>query len=179
MVTRNYTYDGKDYIIYKGDTNNVIATVNAGYANILGGDIRLTFDITDHLSFKTYLTYIKGKDDEDMPIRHAPPVFGSTHLMYTKRKLRLELFAAYNGQKKYEDLAFSERDKPYIYAKDANGNPYSPRWWTLNFRGAYQLTPNFQLNAGLENILNYRYRPYSSGIVSPGRNLYVTLRVKI
>jgi hemoglobin/transferrin/lactoferrin receptor protein len=179
MVTRDFTYNGMDYIIYKSDTNNVIATVNAGYANIWGGDISLTFDITDHLSLKNYLTYIKGKDDEDLPIRHAPPLFGSTHLMYTKRKLRLELFAEYNGQMKYEDLAFSERDKPYMYATDADGNPYSPRWWTLNLRGAYQITTNFQFNLGFENILNYRYRPYSSGIVAPGRNFYVTLRVKI
>jgi len=35
------------------------------------------------------------------------------------------------------------------------------------------------LNAGFENILDYRYRPYSSGIVAPGRNFIVSLRISI
>jgi hemoglobin/transferrin/lactoferrin receptor protein len=35
------------------------------------------------------------------------------------------------------------------------------------------------VNTGVENILDYRYRPYSSGIVAPGRNFIVSFRVSL
>jgi hemoglobin/transferrin/lactoferrin receptor protein len=33
--------------------------------------------------------------------------------------------------------------------------------------------------AGLENMLDKRYRPYSSGISAPGRNFVISLHAKI
>jgi len=178
MVTRNYTYNGKDHIVFEGDTFNVIAVVNAGYAHIYGGSFNFSVNITNAIIFKTYLTYTRGYDDLDKPIRHAAPLFGSSHLIYTVKKARLELFAVYNGEKSNEEMPPSELDKPYMYATDENGNLYSPSWWTLNLRGSYQITDMLQLNAGFENILNNRYRPYSSGITGPGMDFYVALRVK-
>ena len=35
------------------------------------------------------------------------------------------------------------------------------------------------VQGGIENILNVRYRPYSSGIVAPGRNIFVALKIAI
>jgi hemoglobin/transferrin/lactoferrin receptor protein len=54
------------------------------------------------------------------------------------------------------------------------GTPYSPGWFTLNVKGQYQLSNALTVNAGLENITDLRYRPYSSGIVAPGRNVVVS-----
>jgi len=62
---------------------------------------------------------------------------------------------------------------------DDEGNPYSPSWWTLNLKSSYPLSDIFTVDFGVENILNVRYRPYSSGIVSPGRNIYVVLRASL
>ncbi len=70
-------------------------------------------------------------------------------------------------------------DKPYMYANDENGNPWSPGWFTLNLKASYNLTKWAVINAGVENILDHRYSPYSSGIVAPGRNFIVSLRVII
>ena len=64
-----------------------------------------------------------------------------------------------------------------VNATDKNGNPYSPAWWTLNLMISYNLKNWATINFGLENILDNRYRPYSSGIVAPGRNLITGLRV--
>ena len=36
----------------------------------------------------------------------------------------------------------------------------------------------FNVTAGLENITDQRYRPYSSGLVAPGRNFIVGVRAK-
>ncbi len=81
----------------------------------------------------------------------------------------------YNGKIAYEDLAPSEQDKPYMYAVDKNGYPFSPAWWTLNLKGNFKVNQHFMLSGGVENILDQGYRPYSSGVVSPGINFIASL----
>ena len=81
----------------------------------------------------------------------------------------------YNGELGFDDLALSERNKPFIYATDANGLPFSPSWYTLNFRSQYQITNALKSTVSLENITDQRYRTYSSGIVAPGANLVLGL----
>jgi hemoglobin/transferrin/lactoferrin receptor protein len=97
-------------------------------------------------------------------------------LRYKMKKLFVEAAAIYNSTIEHEDLTPSEQSKTDVYATDANGNPYSPGWYTLNLKASYQLTRNFMLSAGWENITNQRYRPYSSGIVAAGSNVIVSLR---
>ncbi|MCB0298058.1 MAG: TonB-dependent receptor, partial [Calditrichaeota bacterium] len=41
---------------------------------------------------------------------------------------------------------------------------------------AYQFNPRWQVTLGIENLLDLRYRPYSSGIAAAGRNVIVGLR---
>ncbi|HMO40105.1 MAG TPA: TonB-dependent receptor, partial [Saprospiraceae bacterium] len=41
-----------------------------------------------------------------------------------------------------------------------------------------QFNPALQLNVGVENLTDLRYRPYSSGITAPGRNLILALRAR-
>ena len=82
----------------------------------------------------------------------------------------------YNAEIGFSNLAPSERDKAYLYATDANGKPYSPGWWTLNFMGSYAFNEKFITSFGLDNILDYRYRTYSSGITAPGRNFLIAFR---
>ncbi len=69
-----------------------------------------------------------------------------------------------------------EIGKAYLYAQDANGNPYSPAWATLNLKMVYQFTNHFSISGGIENALDLRYRPYSSGLVAPGRNFIISMR---
>jgi hemoglobin/transferrin/lactoferrin receptor protein len=42
----------------------------------------------------------------------------------------------------------------------------------------YQFSTNFTIGAGLENITDQRYRPYSSGIVAPGRDFVLSLKAE-
>jgi hemoglobin/transferrin/lactoferrin receptor protein len=74
-------------------------------------------------------------------------------------------------------MAPSETEKPYMYATDKNGNPWAPGWITLNFKVSYNMLKWVIINAGIENMLDSRYRPYSSGIAAPGRNFILSLRV--
>jgi hemoglobin/transferrin/lactoferrin receptor protein len=75
----------------------------------------------------------------------------------------------------FDNLALEERSKPFIYAADAEGRPYSPAWLTLNLKALYQLSEYFSISSGVENLTDQRYRPYSSGLVAPGRNFILAL----
>jgi len=66
-----------------------------------------------------------------------------------------------------------------MYATDDNGNPWSPAWFTLNFKTYFNISNRVDLSAGVENILDLRYRPYSSGIAAPGRNFIFSARIRV
>ncbi len=176
IVRRDYLLNGQDSIIYDGELSQVQAMVNTGYATVYGASLLVNIKLLRHFVFNTSLTYITGTDDEGYALRHAPPLFGRTSLSYEIKKLKLQLYSSYNAEVAYKDLAPSERSKAYLYAKDEDGNPYSPAWWTLDFKGSYAFNEKLLLTFGVENILNYRYRPYSSGITAPGRNFIIAFR---
>ena len=89
------------------------------------------------------------------------------------------MYVDYSGERSFEDLPVEEQSKTEIYAIDDNGNPYAPGWYTLNFKANYRLTELLSVNAGLENITDRRYRPYSSGISGAGRNFILALRAQL
>ena len=69
-----------------------------------------------------------------------------------------------------------EKEKTEIYALNADGNAYSPAWATVNLRASYSFACGLSLNVTLDNITDRRYRPYSSGISAPGRNVTASIR---
>ena len=122
---------------------------------------------------------IGGTEDNDgieVPVRHVAPNFGRTHLVWKNKKLLFDAFLVYNNALSFDQLAPSEIAKDYLYALDANGNPYAPAWHTLNLRTQYQFNTKVSLTASLENITDQRYRPYSSGISAAGRNLILAVK---
>ncbi|TYA87668.1 TonB-dependent receptor, partial [Seonamhaeicola marinus] len=89
---------------------------------------------------------------------------------------KVDAFVNFNDEIAFADLAPSEVEKDYIYAADANGNPYSPSWYTLNLRTQYHIGQSTLLTASLENITDQRYKTYSSGIAAAGRNFILSLK---
>ncbi|MEZ4800172.1 MAG: TonB-dependent receptor [Flavobacteriales bacterium] len=84
----------------------------------------------------------------------------------------------YQAEKPYADLPEEEKEKTEIYAKDKDGNNYSPSWYTLNLKTMYKVSDDITVSGGIENITDQRYRPYSSGISGAGRNVVLSLQVK-
>mgnify|MGYP003381361987 CR=1 FL=1 len=76
------------------------------------------------------------------------------------------------------DVYKRQRQKPVLYAKDSNGDPYSPAWYTLNFKAMYQFHQHLSVSTGIENLTDQRYRPYSSGLVAPGRNFILSFKAQ-
>lgn len=176
MVRRDYDNNGQDSIIYDGELSKVQALVNTGSAYLYGFNAKLFIDFNKNWSFTSTFNLVKGEDDERLPLRHVTPSFGSSHLIYKRNRLKLDLYADYSGGFSYEQLAPDEQAKPHLYAIDENGNPYSPNWFTLNLMSSVQLLQYVQVNFGVENIFDNRYKTYSSGLVAPGRNWLIGIR---
>ena len=182
MVRRDFTLNGSSEIIYDGELSQVQAIQNAAKANVYGFQAGIEVKSSSGFNFSTDLNFQKGEEELDngdkSPSRHAAPFFGISRIGYETSNFDFQVNVQFSDAVNFSDLAEEEKGKTEIYAKDKDGNPYSPSWYTLNFKTLYQLTNNFTITAGLENITDQRYRPYSSGIVSPGRNFILALRAK-
>lgn len=181
LVRRDFQLNGQDSIFYDGELSRVQAIQNAAKASVFGLQASAEVKLMPGWRFYTVFNYQVGEEELDdgtrSPSRHAPPWFGLSQLRYRANALTLELNAQYSGEARFEDLALSEIGKAFLYAQDENGNPYSPSWYTLNFKALYQLSEHFAISAGLENITDQRYRPYSSGLTAAGRNMIMALRM--
>ncbi|WP_049782667.1 TonB-dependent receptor domain-containing protein [Maribacter sp. HTCC2170] len=182
LVRRDYLFNGQSQIEYNGEMSNVQAMQNAAKAYVYGFEFGLEAFLSENLSLVSNLTLTEGiEEDEfgtDTPARHVAPTFGDLHLIWKNQNLKMDAFINYNGEIENYDLAHSEQNKAYIYAKDANGLPYSPSWYTLNIRSQYNITHSLKLSCTVENITNQLYRTYSSGIAAPGTNLILGLGYK-
>ena len=180
LVRREFTINGQDSIMYLGELSQVQAIQNAANANVFGAQIALEVKLPKGFSVNGTFNYQKGVEEldngEQSASRHAAPMFGAAHLKYRFKLLNLDLYSLFSGEVKYENLPVGEQSKDFIYAIDQNGNPYSPAWATLNFKAQYQLVKWFGISGGIENILDTRYKTYSSGIVAPGRNFILSVR---
>lgn len=181
ITLRPYQFDGKDSIVFNGITSRVQALQNVSTATVWGLQTSVHYKIGRDLFIQSFANWINGKETDDIrneqvPLRHAAPFYGNTNLRYSRNKVFIEFTAMYNGEVSVDELAPVEQAKIDIYAKDANGKPYSPSWYTINLRTSYQLDPKTSFTASWENITNQRYRPYSSGIVAAGSNLIFAVR---
>jgi len=178
MVRRDFMLNGQDSMMYDGTMSKIEAIVNAESASIYGASLSVEYLFTRELRTRHDLNYTQGEDSDGLPIRHIPPTFGSSHLIYEKNKLFIDLYANYSGKLDFDELAPDEQNKPHLYLPDKNGNPYSPGWWTLNLKSSYTFNPKVTVTAGIENMTDNRYRSYSSGIVSPGVNFVGSVLVR-
>lgn len=180
LVRRDYTLNGMDSIMYDGQLSQVQAIQNAAVANVFGVqagiEIKLPQGFLITFDFNVQIGEEELDDGSISPSRHAAPAFGVTRLSYSYQRVSLQVYTQYSGEKSFAEMPVSEIGKTYMYATDVNGNPYSPGWYTVNFKAMYHFTENFSILAGLENITDQRYRPYSSGIVAPGRNMIIALK---
>ena len=180
MARRDFTLGGQDSVVYDGTLSQVQAIQNVSSARVYGMQASMEYQVTESVNLTSHINVQEGKEEgangQKVPVRHVAPTFGSTHLTYEADDLKIDLYADYNGKISYSDLAPSEKGKPHLYANNANGNPYAPSWYTLNAKALYTITENISVNFGVENITSQRYRPYSSGIAAPGRNVIFGIR---
>ena len=180
LVRRDFTINGQDSIMYDGELSQVQAIQNAAVATVYGIQAGVEMKLPLGFGLSSDFNWQVGREELDngqiSPSRHAAPWFGVSRLSYRYKTLSLQLNAQYSGAVKNKNLPEEEQAKTEIYAVDENGNPWSPSWYTINFKASYQFLQNFTVSAGVENLTDQRYRPYSSGIVAPGRNFILSVK---
>jgi hemoglobin/transferrin/lactoferrin receptor protein len=182
LVRRDFRLNGQDSILYDGELSRVQAVQNAAVARVYGLQAGIELELFGGFGFSSRINAQVGEEELDdgrtSPSRHAAPPFGVTRLTFTTDKLELEANAFYSGGIPFDELPVGEQAKDHLYARDENGNPYSPAWYTLNLRALYQLTEVLALSAGVKNLTDQRYRTYSSGIAAAGRNVVIAVRAE-
>ncbi len=180
MVRRAFKVNGEDSVLYEGTLRKAFAIQNASFGTVYGFNAGMEVKISKKFSLSTRYNYQLGQeelaDGTVAPSRHAAPAFGVTRFNFKAQKLRMQVYAMYSAEVSNKKLNPEERQKLAIYATNVDGLPYSPSWYTLNFKAMFDLNKNFSISAGVENITDQRYRPYSSGLVAAGRNFIFTLR---
>jgi hemoglobin/transferrin/lactoferrin receptor protein len=176
IATRPSTLNGQSTTNYNGFPANVVSSQNVGEAYIYGYSISGSFELIVNLSLTASYNYthgrIKNEDAPETPLDHIPPTFGRIGVNYTKAKIFAELFSNFNGWKRLSNYSSSGEDNLQYATPEG-----MPSWYTINLRASYTLNKVFTLQAGVDNILDLQYRQFASGINSPGRNIFGTLRV--
>jgi len=172
LVRRNFSFNGQDSILF--------AVQNAAFATVWGIQAGIELKLPAGFGLSARYNFQLGEEELDdgstAPLRHAAPAFGVTRLSYAHSRFEAEFYTLFNAAVRNVDLAPDEQGKEYLYARDAEGNPWTPAWLTLNLKTSLRLGSAIRLGAGIENLTDRRYRPYSSGITAPGRNVVVSLR---
>lgn len=173
IVLRPALFNGQSVIEYDGVASEVISNVNARQAYLTGFNVQANWRWGYWQVYKQLsLTYGNALDEDSLvPMDHIPPLFGKGGLRFMGKKWQTDFFIAYQAAKSIN--RYSPRDLNNLFFATEDG---SPAWWTLNLKGSMQLRPQIRIQAGIENILDLHYRPYSSRISAPGRNVYLALR---
>jgi hemoglobin/transferrin/lactoferrin receptor protein len=174
LIRQTTTFNGADSIIYDGSKSQVLSIQNGAGATVWGVQLGISGKFDNGIGYRTNFNYQDGEeeteDGEALPLRHAAPPFGLVQLSWEKGQFYIAGMLEWNGEISNSNLPLSEQAKPHLYDSDEEGRPYCPSWSTVSLKVRYVPHPSLSVTGGIENILDKRYRPYSSGIVAPGRN---------
>ena len=125
----------------------------------------------------TYGDIIDG-EDERMHLDHISTLFGRVGMTFQSKddKAIVEFYYLFNGRKKLDRYNLNGEDNiGYATVKGEEGRGL-PAWVTLNLKASYAFNPNLTVQAGIDNLLDTKYRTFGSVINAMGRNINVTLR---
>ena len=174
IVMDEFVFNGNSEVMYDGQMTPVFANQNKRQATVSGFSSVLNATLSTNVSASGSYNFTKGviTSEDDKPLDHIPPSFGRVEVKFRKSKFESSAFVNFNGWKRIEDY-FPNGEDNEAYAT-AEG---MPSWYTINLRAGYQFKQYVALQVGVDNLLDLQYRTFASGINSPGRNLFATLRV--
>lgn len=175
LARRDFTYNGQNVIDYDGVPSKVEAIQNITKAYVTGIQGGIEIIPIKSIKIQSKLSYQYGREQSEdslkyYPLRHSVPLYGTTHFIVERHRLQVDLYADYNAGLEYEDMPLSEISDSAPYAKNSDGLPFVPGWYTLNMKASWFINRHLSVNLGIENITNQLYRPFASGISAPGIN---------
>lgn len=174
-------------IMYNGEEVETLANTNLGNAYMVGGTFDINTKVLKNLRFSGNLTYTAGNTfNEDQPLPSILPFFASSALLYQRDKFDAEMIFRFAGSKNPEDFSPGGEDgleeTPLIdpnATDEADQYFGSPSWETFGLRTGYQISEAVRLQLVMDNIFDYHYREFASGISAPGRNFRAILNVRL
>lgn len=176
IVTDFYNYQGADSVLYNGNMTRVFASQNKAKAFLYGAGIDAIIRATESLSLFASMHYTYGRFSNDSsitPLDHIPPVLGKIGIRYAENHWYSELYSIYNGAKKINNYNLGGEDN--LQYATPNG---MPSWYTINIKAGYTFMKHYQVQAGIENILDKNYRVFASGMSASGRNFMLAFRYR-
>jgi outer membrane receptor protein involved in Fe transport len=147
---------------------NVYNKTNYESAYIKGFEISLDKKIGAHFKWSSNTTYTYGQNlTKNEPMRRIPPMFGQNTLSWFKNKTSIMLSHQYAGTQ--NRLAQGDKDDNRI------GKLGTPQWNLFNVVSTYTLK-HLEIQMGLLNLLNEKYKTHGSGIYGMGRAVNISVK---
>ena len=170
--------NNQDSLLYDGKLTKVYSYGNMQKAHIYGYGFQLVYQLINKIKVDASYQYTYGRilSDSTMPMDHIPPVYGRFGISLDEKRFQIQSWVLFNGKKELKDYYLDGEDN--IQYANPNG---LPAWYTINIAASWVLDKrnNFNLQFGIDNILDTNYRLFASGISAPGRNYKFTFRVRI
>lgn len=171
----DYKIGDEDSVIFNGTKYKTISLVNQDRFKIYGVDFSFNALINKRWDASGAFHYVNSVKSNQEPLQHMAPGFGNIALTYRYLRFKAQFYSNFQLQQSHDRMSDEEIVRSYLYLKDAKGLSYSPSWSTLNLKVVFFVSNSLNINLGLENITNQRYRPYAWGMSAPGRNLILSI----
>ncbi len=177
IVVDKFTWQGKDSIDYNGVKSGVMASQNKATADIWGWNAFTSLNVYKHFFIDGNVTFTKGEyhqNGADVPLDHIAPLFGKAAVRFDNNKIAAEVNIMFNGWKRLGDYSPSGEDNLQYATIDG-----MPSWNIVNAKMNYKVNKTFVFQVALENVLDIRYRTFSSGVSAAGRNFVIVIKTML
>lgn len=172
IIQKKTQLNGSDSLYYDGFFRTIYSNINAGQASIWGLSANLKVEFTKTMFMRFGINYTKGQElKTGAPLSHIPPLYGQLEWSYERRVFQTHFNIRFNGAKALKD--YSNGSSENLDKALPEG---TPAWFTINIYSSFRLNRLLNLDLGIENLLDWHYRPYGSGVSAPGINVIVALK---
>ncbi len=183
IVRRDFQLpNGQNTWLIDGDNYIVRSNINASQGQIKGGSLVFKANYGDRWSLESGFNKIVGDalstlNVSKQPLAHIPPTYGSILIDYSNPikyhdlHLNASLRFRFNSPKPIEDYAPDSSDNPQYATSDG-----TPAWQTWDLGIIIKKNKIWQVQLGVNNLLDTQYRPFASGVNAPGRNFYLGIQ---
>ncbi len=162
------TFNGADSL----NGEPVFHQTNQGRADLAGASVSGSWRPAERWSARGSVSYTFSQNRETKdPLTRTPPLRGSL-------ALRREIATGW-AEAAVACAAKADRLSPDDLRDTRIPEGGTPGYAVLHLRGAWPVSPDLVLRAGLENVFDRNYRVHGSGIDMPGRNLTLGVGVRL
>ncbi len=181
IISKDTTLNGNDSLYFGTDRYNIATKVNIPKSYIYGCSAgasynhKFGFFKKNSIKINTSVNYIKGVDlSENLPLPNISPLFGNVNFSLKVHSFEIKFGTIFNGEKPLNELSPVGED----YIEKAASTGFLP-WQIYNAKLTFNHNNSIIISAGVDNIFDKFYRPYSTAISAPGRNIVFSAKIAL